>query len=134
LGYQDSLVSHGLEFRQELLAVGMPVFEHGYAGARKILTEHPEVTALFCYNDLIAMGALRACKDLRKRVPRDCAIIGFDNNRFSALTDPALTTVHIDKYEIGKQAACRLLDMLKEPTLTFPAIHFDAELIVRESA
>ena len=68
------------------------------------------------------------------RVPDDCAIIGYDNNSFAALVSPALTTIHVDKYEIGKQAANLLLDMLKDSSKTYPPIYVDTELVVRESA
>jgi LacI family transcriptional regulator len=134
LGYQDGLVEQGIAYCDELVLVGPPLFEHGYESAQQLLTQNEEITALFCYNDLIALGALQACKKLGKRVPEDCAIVGFDNILFSALTTPTLTTIHVDKYMVGAQAAKCLIDMLKEPDKILKPIRIDVELIERESA
>jgi LacI family transcriptional regulator len=133
-GYRDGLLAHGLEYCDELIILGPAIFEHGYETSQKLLAEFPEVSALFCYNDLIALGALQACKDLGVRVPEDCAVIGFDNIRFGALTNPSLTTIHVDKYNIGAQAAKCLIEMLREPGEVLAPIRIGVELVVRESA
>jgi LacI family transcriptional regulator len=133
-GYREGLEQHGLGYRDDLVLTGDPVIEFGLAGGWRLLTEHPEVTAIFCYNDLIAMGVIQACKDLGKQVPEDCAVVGYDNNKFSALTNPALTTIHVNKYEIGRQASKRILEILNYPGSVYPPTQLDVELIVRESA
>jgi LacI family transcriptional regulator len=133
-GYRDGLELHGIQYRDEFVLIGGTVIEFGKAGARQLLSQYPEITALFCYNDLIAMGAIEACKEMGRRVPDDCAIVGFDDIRFSPLVNPPITTVHVDKYEIGRQAAIRLLDMLKNPGAVYPPTIVDVELIIRESA
>jgi LacI family transcriptional regulator len=134
LGYHDGLLENGLAYRDELVIVGPPIFEHGLESAQQLLTRYPEVTALFCYNDLIALGALNACKRLGKQVPEECAIVGFDNILFSGLTTPTLTTIHVDKYLVGAQAAQCLIEMLKEPDKVLEPIRIDVELVERESA
>lgn len=133
-GYRRALEKHGLPFREEYVRGGPGILEHGIESSKELLTRYPEITALFCYNDLIAIGAIQSCKELCLAVPDDCAVVGFDNIRFGALTCPSLTTVHCDKYEIGKQAATLLVDMFKTPEKIFPSIRVDVELIVRESA
>lgn len=133
-GYRDGLELHGIEYRDELVLIGGTVIESGITGARQLLSQNPEMTALFCYNDLIAMGAIEACKEMGRRVPEDCAIVGFDNIRFSSLVNPPITTVHVDKYEIGRQASIRLLDMLENPEAVYPPTIIDVELVIRESA
>jgi LacI family transcriptional regulator len=133
-GYRKELKNHGLPFREDYILWGPAVLEHGIESSKALLTQHPEITALFCYNDLIAMGAIQGCKEMGLRVPEDCAIVGFDNIRFGALVCPSLTTIHCNKYEIGRQAASLLIEMLKSPDKSFPSIRIDSELIVRESA
>ena len=133
-GYQDGLELNGIKYRDELVLNVGTVIESGKIGTQQLLAQHPEISALFCYNDLIAMGAIEACKKLGRRVPDDCAIVGFDNIRFSSLVSPAITTVHVDKYEIGRQASNRLVDMLRNPGAIYPPIIVDVELIIRESA
>ena len=133
-GYRASLESHGIQFREELILLGPPVIEHGYETARDLLKRNPKITAIFCYNDLLAMGAVKWCKDMGIRVPGDIAIIGYDNIIFSEMIEPALTTIHVDKYEIGKQSTSLLLKMLKNPDVPYPTLFVDTELIIRESA
>jgi LacI family transcriptional regulator len=133
-GYRETLEANGLLFRQDWVILGDPVIEHGFAAAQELLSNFLEITAIFCYNDLLAMGAVQGCKALGLKIPRDIAILGFDNVSFSALVDPPLTTVHVDKYEIGRRSASLLLQMLKEPDQEFPVQYVDTELVVRESA
>ena len=97
------------------------------------MTEQPQVTALVCYNDLVAMGALQACKEIGRRVPDDCAIVGFDDIEFASMTEPSLTTIHVDKYWLGQQAATLLLKIIADPESAFPPVYADITLMVRAS-
>jgi LacI family transcriptional regulator len=134
-------------FREGLLANGLPFepgwivaeecngdVERGYRSARRLMADHPEVTAVFAYNDLVATGALQACRELGCLVPDDLAVVGFDNIQFAAMLQPPLTTVHIDKYELGRQAVTRLMEMLDDPGSDLQPIRLDVELVIRESA
>lgn len=103
-GFRDAMASHGLPASDKWILPGEPVLEHGIEATVRLLTEHPQITALFCYNDAIAIGAIQACKNMGRRVPDDCAIVGFDDILFVAMTDPPLTSVHVDKYWL---AVCR---------------------------
>lgn len=135
-GFREALVAHNLPIVDDWILTGSPNtdVERGEEAARSLLTHHPEVTAVFAYNDLIAMGALRTCQELGRRVPEDLAIVGFDDIPFAQIVSPPLTTIHIDKYELGKQAVTRLLDMLDDPDAEFAPIRMDVELVVRGSA
>ena len=132
-GYREALETNGIQFREEFVALGMPVMEHGFSATKVLLSKHPEISALFCYNDLLAMGAVQSCKKMGLKIPEDIAIVGFDNISFSSMVSPALTTIHVDKYEIGKRSASLLLQMLKEPDQEYPVQFVDVELIERES-
>lgn len=133
-GFREALTLHGLPVINEwIVPSSEPNFERGYESAYKLLTQHPQVTAIFAYNDLLALGAIRACRDLGRRVPDDCAIIGFDNIGWAATAIPSLTTIHVDKYNLGRQTMIRLLEMLANPTASFPPVHLDVELVARES-
>jgi DNA-binding LacI/PurR family transcriptional regulator len=133
-GFRDGLTAHNLPVIEEQILGGPPTRESGYENAWKLLTQFPRITALFAYNDLMALGALSACRKLKRRVPEECAIIGFDDTLYASLTMPPLTTVRLDKYLIGREAMARLFDMLELPDTTFPPIELDVELVVRESA
>lgn len=133
-GFREALIAHRLPVIDEWILPGPPVMERGREAARQLLTQHPQVTAIFAYNDLLALGAIQACQELGRHVPGDCAVIGFDDIQLAAMVTPSLTTIRVDKYDLGRQAMTRLLEMLDAPETTFPPIWLDVELVVRESA
>ena len=134
-GFREALAAHGLPALNGRIAPSRgPTLECGYEAARQLLSQYPRVTAIFAYNDLLALGAIRACKDLGRRVPADCAIVGFDDIQWAATATPSLTTVRVHKYDLGQQAMNRLLAMLDDPEATFPPLYLDVELVIRESA
>jgi LacI family transcriptional regulator len=137
-GFREALLAHRLPVVGEWILTGSPDggigAARGYAAAQQLLTQHPQVTAALAYNDLIAMGAVKACAEMGRRVPDDFAIVGFDDIDLAGTITPPLTTVRIDKYALGQQAVTRLLEMLHSPQSDFPPIHLDVELVVRRSA
>jgi LacI family transcriptional regulator len=134
-GFREGLAALSLPINDSWIMPSQgPTFESGYESARQLLTQHPEITAIFAYNDLLALGAIRACHDLGRAIPTDCAIVGFDDIQWAATASPSLTTIRIKKYELGQQAMTRLLAMLAEPDGVFPTIYLDVELVARESA
>lgn len=133
-GFMDTMAAHSLPTAKEGLLAGWPTLEKGYDAALRLLRQNPHITAIFAYNDLLALGAIKACKELGRRVPDDCAIIGFDDIQLASLVSPALTTIRLDKYEIGRQAMSRLLEMLENPEVVFSPIQLGVELVIRESA
>jgi LacI family transcriptional regulator len=133
-GYREAMAAHDLAVNEGWIVGGQPVMTRGYESTLGLFHQYPKITAIFAYNDLLALGAIQACHELGRRVPDDCAVVGFDNIQFAGLVTPALTTVHVDKYELGCQALNLLLDMLDEPDAAFPPIRMGVKLVVRESA
>jgi len=133
-GYEKALNEAGIPIRVEWIRNCAPVVESGYETVRDLLKEYPEITALFCHNDLIAVGALQACAELGRRVPDDLAIIGFDDIRLAELVTPSLTTLNVPRTMIGTQAMRLLLAQIKSNTDETKEIHLNPELILRESA
>jgi LacI family transcriptional regulator len=133
-GYRDALSASEIVFRSELVLSGTPTFERGHILARDLLIRCRDITAIFAYNDLLALGAMRACRELGRRIPGDCAIIGFDDIPPADWISPTLTTVRVDKHALGAQAMARLLEMLDEPEVQYAPVFIPAELVVRESA
>jgi DNA-binding LacI/PurR family transcriptional regulator len=114
-----------------------PQVDGGQAAARALLERAPELTVVIAYNDLVAVGALRACAELELRVPEDCAILGCDDVLLAALVSPPLTTIHIPTYELGQRAMNLLLEMMdpqtsKPDTQPMPII-VSPTLVVRDS-
>jgi LacI family transcriptional regulator len=136
VGFRDALADHGLPVSDDLILGGSATtdFQRGREAALELLARHPNITALFAYNDLIALGAIHACRELGRRVPDDLSIIGFDDNQFAPMVTPALTTIRLDKHELGRKAVTRLVEMRENSGAEYPPIFLDVELVIRESA
>ena len=136
-GFKQAMAAHGHPPAQTFMLPGDTSandIDGGYNAARQLLVEHPEITAIFCYNDMMAIGAVRACQELGLGIPDDCAIIGFDDIAIASIIQPALTTIRIDKYALGAEAARQLLLMLENDTAVAPHVVLDVDLVVRQSA
>lgn len=108
--------------------------EAGHALMRDLLQTRRDFTAVFCFNDITALGAVRAICDAGLRVPQDISVIGFDDIITAAFSQPSLTTVKQPLRQMGLRAAQVLLDRIASPDQEWPAeIVMEPELIVRES-
>ncbi len=105
----------------------------GSRGACALLTAHPEVDAIVCFDDQTAFGALRACAQLGRRVPDDVAIIGCNDIPLASQVTPTLTTQRIPRYQIGKRAIEMLIERINGHRDQEPVV-FPHELIFRQSA
>ena len=94
---------------------------------------HPEIEGLVCYNDLVAVGALQACRELGRRVPDDVAVTGWDDIVLAELVSPSLTTLRVAKSTIGACAVQMLLDRIHGREAQAEVV-FTPELVVRASA
>ena len=90
------------------------------------------VTAVVAYNDLMAMGLLRACREAGIGVPEDLSIVGFDDIFGADLTSPALTTVRTPMRELGEHAVRSLLAEIDD-VLPYRPVTLTTQLVVRES-
>ena len=133
-GFKERIEERGLLLPDDCIATAPANLEGGRQAAHQLLDNHPEITAIFTYNDLMALGAIRACGERGLHIPNDVAIIGFDNIRFAAMATPSLSSIHVDKYAIGQQAIDRLITMIASPKAILPSIEIDVELVIRESA
>jgi DNA-binding LacI/PurR family transcriptional regulator len=107
----------------------------GYKATRKLLASHQPFTALFAFNDISAMGAIRAIRESGLRVPEDVSVIGFDDIQSAAYQNPGLTTVRQPLRRMGKIAAETVLRKIQRPeTDSIPkSVTVEPELIVRET-
>lgn len=108
----------------------------GYQAGRKILHD-PSITAVFCANDEIAFGLMRALYDAGKRVPDDISVVGFDGIELSEFSAPALTTVRQRFNTVGHELVNLLLEQMKASTPPHPSQLLQrvvlSELIIRDS-
>ena len=111
-----------------------PEVEGGRAAALELLQRAPDLTALLAYNDLVAVGAMRACVEIGRRVPEDCAIVGCDDVPLAALVSPALTTIHIPTYNLGQCTMSLLFDMMGQDADYPEPIIISPHLVIRDSS
>ncbi|MFG1697874.1 LacI family DNA-binding transcriptional regulator [Nonomuraea sp. NPDC049309] len=135
-GYRQALTRAGMEIDESLI-ISTPHF-HRRLGAEAMerllaLPEPPD--AVFCYNDLLALGAIRALTRAGRRVPDDVAVAGIDDIEEGQYSTPSLTTVAPDKAELARKAVDTLLDTITatDTTATPSEIVVPHRLIVRES-
>jgi LacI family transcriptional regulator len=132
-GYRTAMAAAGLSQFSRWIKNCAPTVEGGREAARDLLSAHPELTALFCFNDLVAIGVLQTCVGLGLAVPNDIAVVGFDDIPLTALVTPSLTTCRVSRYELGAQAMKLLLERIGGCTEGCGEIVLQAELIVRNS-
>jgi LacI family transcriptional regulator len=111
-GYRETMIAAGLV--PQIFHAEDTTMETGSNMMQQALLAVPDLTAIFAANDAMALGAMRVLTQQKRRVPKDVAVIGFDDTAYSALVDPPLSTVKIFKHEMGRAAARRMLTMLTE--------------------
>ncbi len=133
-GYRVAMAAAGVVCNPGWIRPCLPTVEGGHKAAYALFSSHPEITALFCYNDLVAIGALQACHDLALIIPDNIAIVGFDDIPLAALVTPALTTCHVSRYEMGVRAMHMLLERIDGCTAECQQVLLQPELVIRASA
>ena len=130
--YRTAIESLGITYDPHLVLEGDSDSEGGMRSMERLLMASVRPTAVFCYNDLTALGALAAIYQRQLRVPQDVSVVGFEDLSIAAFTQPPLTTVRQPRGKIGHIAADALFAMLAG-VKTDPVRVLRGELIVRES-
>src|SRR5690606_3586628 len=108
--------------------------EDTYRVTKKLLAHKaPEFSAVFCANDISAMGFMRAAQEAGLRIPHDISVVGFDEIASVAFLTPPLTTIRIEIGELASMAVQRLIDCVAEPKLTPIRVSLACRLIERQS-
>lgn len=129
--YFATLRRHGIE---DAYVIDGPLDRYEAVEAtRQLMTDHPHVTAIFACNDLTAIGALSALREMGLHVPGDVSVVGFDDIDLAAEMVPALTTVRVDKTLMGKMAVRILRDWVEDPDRLPVKIIITTILIERDS-
>jgi DNA-binding LacI/PurR family transcriptional regulator len=134
LGYRAALLEAGLPFDPDLVRYCPPTVDGGREVASLLVEKRPEISALFCFNDLVAIGALQCCRQIGRQVPGEVAIIGYDDIPMASWVTPTLTTCRVDSEEMGRLAIQLLIDHISGCAEQCENIVLEPELIVRSSA
>jgi DNA-binding LacI/PurR family transcriptional regulator len=129
-GFLATAKAAGLEVGEHSIAQGQSTVESGVQAMRQLLERSPRPTGVFCANDEMAIGAMRAIRQAGLRVPDDVSVVGFNDQGLAEVVDPPLTTIHVPTVDLGYHAMLKLKRVLAgEPTEEDQV--FPARLVVR---
>lgn len=139
-GYKIALSEKGMPHQASHVKIGEYKSQWGETAAKAFMDEGIEFDAIFCGNDLIAIGAIKALKNAKLRIPEDIGVMGFDDIYMARMVDPELTTIKQPNYEMGFSAAELLINALEntnkkanQPEGEVIKVILDTELIIRKS-
>lgn len=134
VGFLRALNAHAIPFNGQYQVQGNYDIESGYSAMKSLISLQEIPTAVFCCNDDMAVGAMKACIEAGLRVPEQISITGFDGNPFSAYLTPALTTVRRPIEQISMRGTEILLSAIQQNSQTEPnVIYVNTELLIRQS-
>jgi len=131
-GYKDALVEHDIEINSINIVESTFNLKDGITAVESLIKNNPNLTAIFCANDAMAIGAIKGLYCLGYRVPEDISIIGFDGIQLGEVYTPSLTTIEQPFEAKGRSAVETLLQMISDTTYNDEIIH-DYKLIERSS-
>lgn len=131
--YINALQDNNIVVNEEYIMTGKYTLESGYDNMKKLLSLPERPTAVFCANDDIAVGAMKAIDESGLKVPDDVSIIGFDNNNFCNYVTPTLSSVSKDAFVMSEMGGMNLLNIINNKPVNNERIYIESSLVVRES-
>lgn len=132
--YMETMAIHRLPVYPGYIRQVEPTMEAALACVTEMLQSGQAPTALFCMNDLIAVGAIKAALRSGLRVPEDLAVVGFDGSSISTIVEPELTTVSVDTAQMGRFSVQKLMRMIAGEQITENHLEIKTQLVVRQSS
>jgi DNA-binding LacI/PurR family transcriptional regulator len=133
-GYLKALKKAGLPFQKALIKVGNYTPASGFDAMKALLQVTPRVTAVFVASDVVAMGAILAIKEAGLRIPKEVAVVGFDDIPLAEFYDPPLTTIHLPAFGLGWAGGERLIRIIQGEGLNDASLLLESKLITRQSS
>ena len=133
-GYEEAHAEAGLKVDPTLMATIELNAEEGYAGTERLMKQRKRPDALIVPSDRSAIGALKAMRDLRIKVPADIGLLSLDGTYETVFTNPPLTAVEMPWYEMLALSTTLLIGMVEDrPPIEQIGIRFASRLVIRES-
>lgn len=132
-GYCDQMEKLKLKINRDFIVDVPLTADGGYRGAKELMAKAKRPTSIFCCNDLTAVGAIKAIKEIDLKIPEDISIISIDNIEMAQYVTPMLTTVSVPKDEMGRMAVKILLDRIQNGHVLPLRIDLPFKIINRES-
>ena len=131
--FHETLQAAGIPRRENLVRYGYFEPATAVTAMHSLLQEQPRPSAVYCMNDMMAIGAMTAIREAGLRIPGDIAVAGYDDVRFARFTSPPLTTARAPEVELGRRGAEMLFDLINDRTPPEMQRTLHSELIVRDS-
>jgi len=133
-GFLAALKEYGIPTNAEFIGnyTTEQMFTYPYQFTKKILQKKRKPTAIFCYNDQIAIQVIEAIRKSKLQVPQDISLVGYDNSNLATATEIKLTTVNHPKEEMGQRVASMIVEMIDGKT-TNPCFVYKPEIVIRNS-
>lgn len=132
-GYIRALKDNNIPLCEEYMISGKYDLESGYENMKKLIVLEDRPTAVFCANDDIAVGAMKAVFESGLNVPNDISIIGFDDSNFCKYVTPTLTSVKKDSLALSQYGGINLLNLIKNREVNKEKVYIESKLILRDS-
>jgi DNA-binding LacI/PurR family transcriptional regulator len=133
-GYVKSLKKANLPVDPSVMQAGNYTPASGFAAMKFLLQVTPRPTAVFVASDVVAIGAMLAIKEAGLRIPRDMAVVGFDDIPLAEFYDPPLTTIHLPAFGLGWAGGERLIRIIQGEGLNDASLLLESKLIIRQSS
>ena len=132
-GVRDALAEAGLTLAEENILEGDYEMQSGFDAMQRILTRDQLPTAVFAFDDPMAIGAICAATQAGYRVPEDISVVGYDDVEMARFASPPLTTIRHPKSELGQLAVELLISRIRNKELSVEALDIQPELVIRHS-
>lgn len=132
-GYRQGLAANGIEWEDSLLEIGSDDTAANTQASLRLLDQADRPTAIVAGNNLSTIGAMQAIRDRGLRIPKEIALVGFDDFEWAGLFEPRLTVIAQPVKRIGEVAAAMLVERIKNPRISPRTIRLEPSLIVRGS-
>lgn len=132
-GFFDAMEKYSLPVSDKSIQIGSFHVENGYTNTPLLLEDNPNLDAIICATDTIALGAIKYLNQHKIQIPEKVAICGFGDSRAASVLSPSLTTIHFYYRECGTEGAKLLLEKLEHPDTPDKSIKLGFELIEHES-
>ena len=132
-GAVTALTEKRLKLAETYIRRGESTKQSGFYMMEEIISQKKLPDAVICANNYLALGVIKSITKHNLRIPRDIGVISFDDYPFSRITDPMMSVVNIDVYDVGMQAGKLILSKIKKPNLQVQSFTTLPSLIVRDS-
>ena len=132
-GYCRELAAHQLTVSDQYILHGSPTLESGMEGTLSLINGENPPDAVICSDDRLALGALRAARRMGLSVPEAFGIVSFDNTPLTEFAETSITSMDVDTFELGVQAAEILINQIENPQASLRQVLLSANVIERDS-